>query len=103
MVKDKYIDITFPVSKDLPIWPGSVGLKHVWHLKLPKDGNNLSSFCMDNHMGTHLDAPLHFIENGKAVHQLDLNKLIGEVYVAEIRGVKSISKRDLEKAQVPDK
>ena len=99
---DQFIDITFPVSQDLPVWPGSIGFKYMWHLKLPNDTNNLSSFCIDSHMGTHLDAPLHFVENGKAVHQLDLHKLIGEVYVAEIRGVKSISDSDLKSAQIPD-
>lgn len=98
-----YIDITYPVSEDLPVWPDSIGYKSHWHLKM-EDGatNNLSSVNMDCHLGTHLDAPLHFVEDGIAIHELDLEKLIGEAYVAEIRNRKSITATDLENAQIPE-
>lgn len=101
-MKDSFIDITFPISKRLPLWPNSIGFSYKWHLKMPDAGNNLSSIEIDNHTGTHIDAPLHFIENGKAIDELDLNKLIGEVNVAEIRGIRSISADDLNKAGIPD-
>lgn len=57
---------------------------------------------MDCHFGTHLDAPLHFVENGKSVDQLDLDKLMGEVFVAEIRNVRSITSDALERAGIPN-
>lgn len=100
-MKNKFIDITFPISHRLPIWPDSIGYNYKWHLKMPKAGNNLSSISIDNHTGTHIDAPLHFIENGKSIEQLDLNKLIGLAYVAEIRGVRSIGANDLEASAIP--
>jgi arylformamidase len=100
-MKSQYIDITFPISSDLPIWPGSIGYNSTWHLTMLESNNNLSSIAIDNHTGTHLDAPLHFIEHGKAVHELDLNKLLGRVFVAEIRGKRSIDADDLEVANIP--
>jgi len=96
-----FIDITYRISDKLPKWPGSVGFKVDWHMKIPNETNNLSSFTIDAHLGTHLDAPLHFVDKGKAIHELDLNKLIGEVFVLEIRGVKQITSDHLNKAEIP--
>ncbi len=96
-----YIDITYRISDKFPKWPGSVGLKVDWHMKIPHETNNLSSFTIDSHLGTHLDAPLHFVQNGKAIHELDLNKLIGEVFVLDIRGVKQITSDHLNKSEIP--
>lgn len=100
-MNSSYIDISFPISNKLPKWPGSVGFNIDWHMTMPDDTNNLSSFSIDSHLGTHLDAPLHFVNEGKSIENLDLNKLIGETYVLEIRNIKSITYQVLEKSCVP--
>ncbi len=51
------------------------------------DAYNLTSFSMCAHNGTHIDAPFHFIDGGKTVEQIPLEKLIGECYVACFNGV----------------
>lgn len=48
---------------------------------------NLTSFSMCAHNGTHIDAPRHFIKDGKAVDELSLEPFVGMAYVAEHRGV----------------
>ncbi len=50
---------------------------------------NLTAFSMCAHNGTHIDAPYHFIENGKTVEQIPLHKTVGFCYVAEFNGVLS--------------
>lgn len=47
---------------------------------------NLSDLQMCVHNGTHVDAPLHFIKDGKGIDQVDLNKFIGFAYVEEHAG-----------------
>jgi len=47
---------------------------------------NLTSFAMCAHNGTHVDAPFHFLHNGKTVDQMDLNIFVGECYVARHQG-----------------
>ena len=44
---------------------------------------NLTVFSMCAHNGTHIDAPRHFLKDGKAVDALDLEALVGIAYVAE--------------------
>lgn len=53
------------------------------------DPYNLTAFRMCAHNGTHIDAPLHFIQGGKAVDSIDFDTFIGLAYVAEHHGVVS--------------
>ena len=50
---------------------------------------NLTEFSMCAHNGTHIDAPFHFVKDGKTVDKINLDSLVGMVYVAEHRGVVS--------------
>ena len=47
---------------------------------------NLSSFAMCAHNGTHIDAPFHFLHNGKTVDQMDLTHFVGDCFVARNEG-----------------
>ena len=47
---------------------------------------NLTTFRMCAHNGTHIDAPYHFLSNGKTVDELQLDKMVGMAYVTEHSG-----------------
>jgi arylformamidase len=46
----------------------------------------LSEISMSCHLGTHIDAPFHFIEGGKRVETITLEKLCGEAQVIDAQG-----------------
>ncbi len=48
---------------------------------------NLTTFNMCAHNGTHIDAPFHFIKDGKTVDEICLEAFVGMAYVAEHHGV----------------
>ena len=48
---------------------------------------NLSEFCMCAHNGTHIDAPRHFIKDGKAIDELELSHLVGKATVISFTGI----------------
>ncbi|MBO4861806.1 MAG: cyclase family protein [Firmicutes bacterium] len=50
---------------------------------------NLTAFSMCAHNGTHIDAPFHFIEDGKTVDALELEAFVGPSFVAEHKGIVS--------------
>ena len=50
---------------------------------------NLTAFSMCAHNGTHIDAPAHFLKNGKTVEAMGLEHFVGLAYVAEHQGVVS--------------
>lgn len=47
---------------------------------------NLTAFSMCAHSGTHIDAPFHFLDEGKTVEQLDLSVFVGDCFLARHRG-----------------
>src|SRR5512135_2363768 len=99
----KFFDVTLTISNDLPTWPGdpAISLKRVADMEAG-DSLNLSRLEFGVHSGTHVDAPLHFIQNGKGVDTLNLDILIG---MCEIRRVpdeeKVITAQVLESLRIP--
>ena len=51
------------------------------------DVYNLTAFNMCAHNGTHIDAPFHFIQDGKTVDAICLESFVGMAYVAEHQGI----------------
>ena len=47
---------------------------------------NLTGFSLCAHNGTHVDAPFHFLPEGKTVEQMDLRVFVGECFVARHAG-----------------
>ena len=47
---------------------------------------NLTAFRMCAHNGTHVDAPYHFLNDGKTIDQVDLKRFIGYAFVAQHEG-----------------
>ena len=43
-----------------------------------------NNFCTAEHGGTHIDAPIHFIENGQTVDKIPLEKLIGNAVKIDV-------------------
>lgn len=47
---------------------------------------NLTAFSMCAHNGTHIDAPFHFLGDGKTVDRMPLEAFVGECFVARHEG-----------------
>ena len=62
---------------------------------------NLTAFSMCAHNGTHIDAPFHFLHDGKTVEQLPLETFVGDCFVARWEGEMTASDAEsvLEKAR----
>jgi arylformamidase len=95
-------DITLTLSPDLPVWPGDP-IMELERVAKMEDGehNNVSRLAMSVHMGTHVDAPYHFLADGKKVDQLPLKILMGRAYVAYLPDVESITAAEVERAEIP--
>ena len=64
------------------VYPGDpVPERQVLYSTQEGDLYNLSSFAMCAHNGTHIDAPFHFLPDGKTVEQMDLSCFVGECFV----------------------
>lgn len=81
----------YDISQELfscVVFPGDPAPKREV-LSSMKDGAlyNLTALSLCAHNGTHIDAPYHFIQDGKTVEQLPLEKLVGWAYVTQESGI----------------
>ena len=93
------LDVTVPITNSMPVWPGDpqVRLSPKAHLSRDKSHTvRLTAIEMGSHTGTHVDAPYHFVEGGKRLHEIPLEQLTGKATVFEIAGVRSIGLGNLE-------
>lgn len=51
------------------------------------DGYNLTEISMSVHSGTHIDAPLHFCEDGQSIDNIRLNTFFGKCTVISVSGI----------------
>lgn len=81
----KIYDITNAISAETPIYKGDPGVE-ISAFKSIAGGStaNVSQVAMGVHTATHVDAPNHFIDGAKRVHQLDPQKLVGPCRVVEV-------------------
>ena len=91
----RIIDISWKTGPQLPVWPGSPGFELIWNKRLNSgDDCNNSILKCDSHVGTHVDAPFHFVASGDTVEHLDLGLLVGPCCVIDLPGVKKITAAD---------
>ncbi|GAB4504513.1 MAG: cyclase family protein [Anaerolineales bacterium] len=96
-------DISLPVSSNVPVWPGdpAVRLEQVEAIDQGAAAN-VTYISASAHTGTHVDAPHHFLNDGRTVEQLPLEVLIGPCYVIQLPdGVEDITARALEGMSLP--
>ncbi|MEP6945034.1 MAG: cyclase family protein [Acidobacteriota bacterium] len=81
----KIYDITVAISARTPIYKGDPGVEITSFKSIAAGASaNVSHIAFGVHTATHVDAPSHFIEGAKCVHQLDPYKLIGPCRVVEV-------------------
>jgi arylformamidase len=81
----KIYDITFPISENVPVYEGDPNVEIKVASSIAKgDHANVTQLCCGAHTATHVDAPNHFIDGTRKVHELELEKLIGAARVIRI-------------------
>ena len=79
-----YHDISLTLSPDLAVWPGDPQIVFERTREMAAGAKaNVTRIALSAHTGTHLDAPLHFIEHGEDVTTLSLETLIGPAQLVE--------------------
>jgi len=82
----RIMDITLPLHDGMAKpSPAFEGFRLHWDLRMEKgQGRNRSRFSMESHMGTHVDAPVHFIRDGKNIDQVPVENLFGTAGVVQV-------------------
>lgn len=92
----EWIDISVPLKTNMVHWPDNPPVRIERALDLTKgDGANVSKISMGSHTGTHMDAPVHFVQSGKGIDRLPMSVAIGRARVIHIEDTVSIKPGEL--------
>lgn len=85
------MDITRPLYSGFPVWPGDTPFNYELSWKISEGSSvNVGKIVSTTHLGTHLDAPWHYLEEGERLEQIPLEALIGPCQVIDAREHPSI-------------
>jgi len=88
----RIVDLSLDIYDKAPtFWPDPKTAV-IEHLKIANLKYNITQLVMSTHLGTHIDAPFHFFDDGKSVDQLDLAKCFGPAWVLDFthKGPKAV-------------
>lgn len=96
-----WIDVTQTLTNDIANWPGDEPFQFKLSATKEETGSvNIGSISTSTHIGTHMDAPFHFDNDGIKIHEIDVNRLIGEATLVEFIGEKLITHELLEHVDI---
>lgn len=94
--RGRLYDVSLPIFPGMITYPGNPEVQLEKIASPPKDRYTLSSLAMGTHTGTHVDAPLHFLEGGRDVEEIEPSRFIGPCRVIDLSEKESeIDKGDL--------
>jgi arylformamidase len=97
MMSSEWIDISVPLRNGMVTWPGDAKFERTSTLQMTQgDACNLSQISTTAHIGTHMDAPRHFLANGAGIETMPIAATMGRARVIEIADPEAIRTSELE-------
>lgn len=97
----KIIDISWPISNATTGYKDKNIVQFEEVKNFNRDGVRDTTIHLSAHTGTHVDAPSHFLRDGKTIDQLNLDRLMGKALVVDVTNViDGITREDLENAPI---
>jgi kynurenine formamidase len=80
------VDLTYPWESSMPFFPGKNAkpFERVQTVTLEMAGVNSGRFSMSEHTGTHLDAPIHFIDGQISAERIPVDDLVAAAIVIDV-------------------
>lgn len=81
------LDLTYPLSPDSIYWPTGAPFDHQlqgWEISEGGYWYASASFSSPEHLGTHIDAPIHFAESGWTLAEIPVDRLVGPGVLIDI-------------------
>ena len=78
------VDLTHTFSPRLPVFPAFKPVQIKPKFSIAKDGFYANEITFDEHTGTHMDSPAHFVANAPTADRLPVDRLIAPLAVVSI-------------------
>lgn len=80
----KVLDISWPIDPAMTAYKNKKTVLFDCTKTIDKDGARDSTITLSSHTGTHVDAPSHFLRDGKTIDEINPERLIGPCKVLHI-------------------
>ena len=102
-MKGEWIDISQLLHNGIAEFPGDTPFSYEVAFSKEETGSaNIGKLTSSTHIGTHIDAPFHFDNNGKRVIDLPIDLYIGRARVIDVTGVGKVGRAELEEIDFGD-
>lgn len=81
----RVVDLTHVLPPDFPTYSGEPALGLEVLRTFGRDGVNIKRWLVEEHAGTHIDAPIHFSAEGGTVEAIPVESLVVPLAVVDIR------------------
>ena len=99
----KMYDVSMAVDQSIPVYNNKAEKKPVFSIDRDYHSGNVyeSVIKMNMHTGTHIDAPLHMLQDGSTIDTLDISKLVTECTVYDFTDVQDkLTSEDFKKKNI---
>lgn len=80
----KLYDLSQDLNQEVPFWPYYPPFEVKYIKRKAEHGVNAQYIQTSNHMGTHIDAPRHFVTDGMTIDQIPLEWLCGPGVIVDL-------------------
>lgn len=80
----RIVDLSLEIYHGMPTFAWDPKCAVIVHNTTDTIGYNMTQLSMSTHQGTHLDAPYHFLDDGKTVEQLNLDQCVGPAILVDL-------------------
>lgn len=95
-MNDHWFDVSVTLHDGMVHWPDNPPVQIGLMMSMERgDVCNVSKISMGSHTGTHMDAPRHFVRDGKGLDQMPIEATLGVARVIEIHDTESIKPDEL--------
>ena len=78
------VDMTHVYDESFPTYFGQPGISREQPFTFAEQGFNLLQLSINEHTGTHVDAPLHFSADGQSIDEIPVDNLVVPLCVVDI-------------------
>lgn len=82
----KLIDLSHTFEQNMPVYPGDPSPEMTQVAAISEQGYTDFQIKTGMHVGTHIDAPLHFIEGGKRLSEIPIDRFTGKAHLINVQG-----------------
>lgn len=86
----RYIDLSHIIDNGVSVYPGDIEVSLVQVRSLLADEYNAFSFSSGLHAGTHIDCPMHLLQNDSTIAEYPLECFAGKGHLLDVRGENEI-------------